>query len=304
MHQPYLGIHYFEDGLHYRQEDLHQWLPILRSLNLPWLILQSSARSSIPETFVRTLIDHNIQPTIHFQPALAAAPTTQEFLLLFKIYARWGIKHIVLFDRPNLRTSWPTAEWVRANPVDRLLDLFIPRAEAALEAGLTPLLPPLEPGGDYLDTVFLKTTLLGLIQRGQNRLAKSIAMAAYGRDYLPDPSRSLSGSERWREANPFGPSVNSKDHRGFHIASCYLTAAEEVLGFRPPVFLMQVNASTFISQHKLLPPEVIACSFWILSASQKTPAYPHAWFTPDGHPQPGARFLQNWLTAEAANLAQ
>ena len=304
MPQPYLGIHYFTDGLHYRQEDLRQWLPILRSLKLPWLILHSSARTSIPETFVRTLIDNNIQPTIHFQPSLASAPTTQEFHLLFKLYARWGIKHVVLFDRPNLRESWPTADWVRANPVDRFLDLFVPRAEAALDAGLTPLLPPLEPGGDYWDTVFLKTALLGLIQRGQNRVAKNIGLAAYGRDNIHDPSWGQGGPERWQDAAPFRTPVDSQDHRGFHIASWYLAAAEEVLGFRPPILLMQVNASTFISQHKFLPPEVIACSFWILSADLKTPAYPHAWFTPDGRPQPGARFLQNWLTAEAANLAQ
>ena len=304
MPQPQLGIHYFTDALHYRQEDLHQWLPILKSLHLPWLILHTPARSSIPEAFVRTLIENDIQPTLHFQPALAAAPATQDFSLLFKLYARWGVQRVVLFDRPNLRRSWQTSEWVRANPVERFLDLFIPRAEAALEAGLTPFLPPLEPGGDYWDTVFLRATLQGLLQRGRSALAHSLALTACGADHPGDPTWGQGGPVRWPEARAFRTPAGSQDQRGFHIAAWYLQIAEEVLGMRPPMLLTQVNAATFISQHAALPAEVLACSFWILSADPQAPIYSHAWFTPGGRPQPGARFLQNWLNASTANLAR
>lgn len=304
MPQPHLGIHYFADALHYRQEDLHQWLPILKTLHLPWLILHSNARSSIPENFVRTLIENEIQPTIHFQSALATAPTTQEFSLLFKLYARWGLQHVVLFDRPNLRRSWSTAEWVRSNPVERLLDLIIPRAEAALEAGLTPVLPPLQPGGDYWDTVFLRATLQGLLQRDRSQLARSLVLSAYGFDHPDEPTWGQGGPAQWPAARPFRTPQDSQDQRGFHIATWYLSIAEETLGFRPPTMLMQVNAPSYISQHEALPAEVLACSFWILSAEPKTPWFSHAWFSPNGSPQPGARFLQHWLTSATANLAQ
>lgn len=304
MPQIQLGIHYFADGLHYRQEDIHQWLPVIKSLRLPWLILHTTARSSIPETFVRTLIENEIQPVIHFQPALAAPPTTQDFSLLFKLYARWGVQRVVLFDRPNLHQSWQAADWVRSNPVDRFLDIFIPRAETALDAGLKPAMPPLHPGGDYWDTVFLRAALQGMRARGRAALARSLTLAAYGWDHPGEPTWGQGGPERWHETLPYHTPEGSQDQRGFHIADWYLWVTEQVLGTRLPVLLLQVNAPTYISQHEALPPEVIACSFWLLAAEAQAPWYSHAWYSNEGHPQPGARFLQHWLNAEAVNLAQ
>ncbi len=307
MHLPCLGIYYFADTLHYRQEDLRQWLPILKALGLPWLILHTTARSSIPESFVRTMVENDIQPTIHFQPSLAAAPSIQEFSLLFKLYTQWGVKHVILFDRPNLRQSWPAAEWVRANPVERFLDIFIPRAEAALQAGLTPVFPPLQPGGDYWDTVFLRAALNGLHSRGHDPLAQRLALSAYALDHQDEPTWGQGGPECWPDSRPYQVTPGSQDQRGFHIAAWYLAAAEVALGYRPPILLLQVNAPTYISQQAALPPEVLACSFWLLAANPEAPWYTHSWFTPAGKPQPGARFLHNWLNAKAPtapNLAR
>ena len=66
---------------------------------------------------------------------------------------------MVLFDRPNLRANWPAAAWAQSNLVERFLDVFQPLALAAVQAGLIPVFPPLEPGGDYWDTAFLRSCL-------------------------------------------------------------------------------------------------------------------------------------------------
>ena len=163
-----LGLHYFPDTLHYRQEDLKQWLPVWQDLRISWLVLYATTRFSIPEAFLNTLVDHAIQPVIHIHSPLDPPASISDFSLQFKTYTRWGVRHIVLFDRPNMKQSWTQSEWVRASPVNRFLDIWIPRAEAALQAGLLPVLPPLEPGGDYWDTVFLQGILHGLQQRKQH----------------------------------------------------------------------------------------------------------------------------------------
>jgi hypothetical protein len=297
---PHLGIHYFADTLHYRQEDLRLWLPVLKSLRLPWLILHTSARASIPESFIKTLLENQIQPTVHFQPGIATPPSIQEFGLLFKLYAQWGIKHVVLFDRPNLRQSWPTAEWVRANPVERFLDIFIPRAEAALQAGLSPVFPPLQPGGDYWDTVFLRSALAGLVTRGHTALADRLTLAAYALDHLDEPTWGQGGPECWPTSRPYHAPSGSQDQRGFHVATWYLAAAEAALGFRPSLIMLQVNAPTFISQQAALPPEVLACGFWLLAAEARDTWAAQAWFSSRGEPQPGALFLHHWLNTTAA----
>ena len=50
-----------------------------------------------------------------------------------------------LFDRPNLLKNWSPSDWAQRNLVERFLDIFIPIAQRALNAGLIPVFPPLEP---------------------------------------------------------------------------------------------------------------------------------------------------------------
>ena len=62
-----LGFHYFNDNFHYREADLQTWLPEVKALGGSWLTLIAPNDRAIPESFVRGLINANIEPVIHFR---------------------------------------------------------------------------------------------------------------------------------------------------------------------------------------------------------------------------------------------
>ncbi len=59
-----IGYHYYPDERHYTQKDLETWLPILASLGARWVTLRGSTVRSIPESFLRALIDADISPIV------------------------------------------------------------------------------------------------------------------------------------------------------------------------------------------------------------------------------------------------
>jgi hypothetical protein len=50
---------------------------------------------------------------LHFQISLKAGDNLQSIPVLLDTYARWGVRYAVLFDQPNLRTSWAAASWTQ-----------------------------------------------------------------------------------------------------------------------------------------------------------------------------------------------
>jgi hypothetical protein len=44
-----------------------------------------------------------------------------------------------------------------------------------------------------------------------------------------------------------------------------------------------------------VPPEVLACNFWVLAASADSPYASHAWFQPDGQTLPAVSALRQWV---------
>ncbi len=70
-------------------------------------------------------------------------------------------------------TPGPRATWARQDLVERFLDRFLPVAAAAIEEGINPILPPLEPGGSYWDTSFLQSMLTSLVRRGPAVLTRT-----------------------------------------------------------------------------------------------------------------------------------
>ena len=149
-----LGFYYFPDTTHYRESDLRAWLPELRAVGASWLTLLAPTDRAIPETFIRGLLSAGITPILHFRLPLDKPIPPEKFQLLFESYARWGVDYVVLYDRPNRRKAWSLRDWSQKELVERFLDFYLPLAEAALRNGLTPVFPPLEPGGDYWDTAF------------------------------------------------------------------------------------------------------------------------------------------------------
>jgi hypothetical protein len=310
-----LGLHYFPDTHHYRQRDLDIWLPRLRALGAAWLTLIAPPERAIPEGFVRGLLQAGIEPLLHFHLPLVSPPHADTLKSLFAPYARWGVRYAALFDRPNLSAVWSAPSWARTQLVERFIDIYLPLAEAALQAGLTPVLPPLEPGGDYWDTAFLRAALRSLGRRASTSLQKNLVLSAYAWTGNRPLNWGAGGPERWPGARPYLTPDDEQDQRGFRIFDWYLALGEaECLeppqivilraGSRPgdspdsrfPPVDLKAHAGRNMALIRLLAgetglmepihPQVLACCFWLLATDPDHPAAPDAWFQPDGQRLP------------------
>ncbi len=234
-----IGLHYYPDTIHYRIDDLKHWLPIFRKKNISWLILKADAERAIPEFFLRALIQANIQPIIEFNLPIDQLPQSKDFKILLQVYARWGVRYVILFDRPNQKISWKTASWAQQDLVDRFLDQYIPIARLVLEEGLIPVFPPLEPGGNYWDTAFLRGAINGLIRRKQDSILQNLVLSAYGHTNNRALNWGFGGPQRWPQTRPYLTPDGSEDQQGFRIFEWYLSITHSLLQKNVPVILLQ-----------------------------------------------------------------
>lgn len=316
-----LAFQYYPDSEHYRESDFQTWLPALKSLGSGWLVLRAPADRAIPEAFLKALLAAGIQPILHFHLSPLQPPKPQDLYPLFQSYARWGVRYIALFDRPNSRATWNGASWARQDLVANFLDMYAPLADAAMQAGLINIFPPLEPGGDYWDTAFLQAALTGLQNRPQSALLKRMALGVYAwADNLP-LDWGAGGPECWPGAQPYYTPPGEEDHLGFRIFDWYAAISEAALGQRLPLVglgggcrfsqqrpehppldpeghaeaslhLMQLLDGSDNTGMPPLPPLVLACSLGLLTATTDDPQVGDAWFPPDSSPRPAAAILQ------------
>jgi hypothetical protein len=321
-----LGMHYFSDSQHYREADLQIWLPELASLGVGWLILEAEIGRAIPEPFINSLVANQIQPVVRFLLPSDQLPPLGDLQTLLEVYSRWGVRYVSFYDRPNDRSTWPAASWGQQDLVERFLDRFIPSAEMAYQSGLTPIFPPLEPGGSYWDTAFLRSSLQSLIRRKQERLARSMALSAYAWTFNKPLNWGSGGPENWPRTRPYLTPADSQDQRGFRIFDWYAAIAKTVLDEPLPIFLFQaglpgpdqlpqqadpsspnlteLNITRLLQNEKVpvgddrqaslepIPSDVICSAFWLLSANSGSPDESHAWYAPDGKAHPRAETIR------------
>ncbi|MBE9524570.1 MAG: hypothetical protein IMY76_05690 [Chloroflexi bacterium] len=236
-----IGFHYFHDTQHYRQSDLNTWLPALRKMRAKWLVLEAPLQYALPEHLVRSLVEAGIQPVLHFKMPPDQLPLKDNLQLLFITYARWGGKYIALFDRPNLGATWQNTAWAQADLVERFLDIFIPLSKLCIDVGLTPIFPPLEPGGDYWDTAFLRAALQGIQRRGHQALLEKMVIGAYAHSNGHPLNWGAGGPERWPEARPYQASADQQDQRGARIFDWYKAITNAILPYTAPIFLFGIG---------------------------------------------------------------
>lgn len=312
-----LGFHYFPDTLHYTERDLQQWLPVLLDLGTSWLVIRSDTARAIPESFITTLKQSGINPFIQFDMPLGRMPATEEISPLISAYIRWGATHIQFYDRPNIRSSWSNGGWTQQDLVERFLDRFLPLANQVVEENAVPVMPALEPGGNYWDTAFLRAALQSIERRGQTAVLDKLALSAYAWTHRRPLDWGAGGPEYWPDTRPYFTPASSQDHIGFRIYQWYLRISEAVLQRPCPIFLMQAglpahpdkvkpeeltseehtavvkelytwatgkelesakNAEELPPPDLDLPTEVEGCSFWLLSASRNDPYRSQSWF--------------------------
>ncbi len=314
-----VGMHYFPDTKHYSQADLERWLPILQNLGVNWAVLPASTDRAIPQEFIDALIASEINPVIHFNASLAEPPSINDLKPLMAAYANWGVRFVVFFDRPNLRSQWPVTGWTQRGLVTRFLDIFQPLAQAAIETGMTPVFPPLEPGGDFWDTAFLRAALEALAENGEGTLRESLALGAYAWTEDKSMTWGAGGPENWPATMPYHTPENSEDQRGFRIFDWYNAISRAVLGKELPIILVgagvqresgkpldaqqgtrAINITETLQRdpdpdkNNTVPANVISCNFWLLSAIPETPEAALAWYKVNGKPTKFADEYMAW----------
>jgi hypothetical protein len=334
-----LGFQYFPDTQHYRESDLRAWLPELQSLGAGWLVLTTPADRAIPEVFVRGLLAGGIQPILHLNLSVPAVQKNKDIPTLLSTYAKWGAKYVIFSDRPNTYQSWSSATWAQEDLVERFLDIFLPLAEAASQLGMVPIFPPLEPGGSYWDTTFLKSIMQSILRRQKTKLLDTLVISAYAWTHGKPLSYGSGGPERWAGARPYFTPTDEEDQRGFHIYEWYQTIIESVLGRSLPIMLLgvgipgnnQIEQSPDFSpaEHaaiimaitealsgndvmdpsasgktiNALPDYILCLNLATLSASEDSPSAKYAWFRPDSNNLPVVGALRQWQSAKSINYS-
>lgn len=334
------GFHYFPDTVHYRESDLLTWLPELQSLGAGWLVLRSEIDRAIPEMFLSGLKAARIEPIIQFQFGLESMPNLKEAGTLLEVYARWGARYVIFYDKPNARGSWPATGWVQQDLVERFLDHYLPVANLASELGLLPVFPPLEPGGSYWDTAFLRSALQALVRRRQETLLANLVLSAYAWTGGHSLNWGAGGPDRWPAARPYQSPGDGQDQRGFRIFDWYQAVARSVLQQACPMILLQAGlpsapedlpgeaaqapqyieacaniarlmAGEPVSDPSLggellaeIPPEVISCNFWLLSADPSDRFSPQAWFQADNRQHQLVGILREGLRERSARQSE
>jgi len=312
-----VGMHYFPDTNHYNHADLERWLPILQKLGVNWITLLAPIDRAIPQEFIDALIGSDINPVVHFDASLIEPPNVDELRPMLKAYASWGVRYAVFFDRPNLRSQWPVNGWTQRGLVTRFLDIFQPFALAAIEAGMTPVFPALEPGGDFWDTAFLRAALEAFAESGEGTLRESLALGAYAWTEDKSMTWGAGGPENWPATMPYHTPENSEDQRGFRIFDWYNAISQAILGKDLPIILIgagvqresgkaldaqqgtraikmaeALKRTPDPDKNNAVPANVLACNFWLLSAMPETPETALAWYKINGKP---TKFADEWL---------
>jgi hypothetical protein len=331
-----LGFHYFADTQHYRETDLRAWLPELQSLGANWLVLIAPADRAIPEIFMRGLLEGGIFPILHFNTTLPTLQKNKDMQTLLANYARWGVRHAIFSDRPNTHQAWSAATWAQEDLVERFLDIFIPLAESAVQLGMIPILPPLEPGGSYWDTTFLQSLMQSLLRRDKSKLLDVLVVAAYAWTFGKPLSYGAGGPERWAGAKPYFTPADEEDQRGFQIFEWYNSAIDSVLGKSLPLILLgagipgndtaanvpemseaeHVTINMAIARAlsgedvpdpsangktlNVLPEYILSVSLASLAATDEASSDRYAWFKPDAKVMPVVGALRQWQSSRIA----
>jgi hypothetical protein len=312
-----IGYHYYPDDQHFTRADLDTWLPILQSLAARWIVLQAGLDRAAPETFIRGMIDAGIQPIVRIPAAVARLPEP-ELAPILRSYAGWGVQHVVIFDRPNLRRSWAESEWARPALVERFLDLALPVLLAESSAGLKPVFPPLEPGGDYWDTAFLAAALEGMVRRGHAGLAQDLTLAVFGFTFGHPLDWGKGGPTRWPESRPYHTPAGAQDQIGFRAFDwCAAVAAGAGLpepptivvaggalpgsgeaGFGPDRHAEENAAIARALATDEIPAAVGAFAFYLLAAPAGHTDARSAWFPAIDSPRPVVDSVRRALASE------
>jgi hypothetical protein len=318
------GFHYFLDVEQFNTTDSHLWIRKLQEINAKWLVIQNPQVRAIPEEFIRSFSEAGINLVINFNEDVSSDVNLSSLITLLNVYGKWGVKYAYLFEKPNSQSKWGDIKWNNHDIVKTHLNKFIPFAQICVKNHIKPVFSPLLPGGDYWDLAFLEESLKGLASLGTPHIKNNLILSAFGWDWGHSIEWGSGGKKKWPDTKPFHQKQNTQNQQGFRTYEWYLELSEKVLGKRLPIIILEAgipndrfigNSVNTVPTDNLLaithllagenvydpknpelllspiPPEVIGCNFFTLSAQLEKKYFPYRWFTPKGIPLAPARAL-------------
>ena len=312
-----LGFRYYPDHDHFTARDLTAWLPELEALGAHWLIVEGDGKRTVPEGFMRGLIEAGIQPVVRIQDPVGTLPLA-DLSPMFRAYAQWGVRHVVVYNSPNQRSQWPQGHWARPNLVERFIDVLLPILQEQQLAGLAPVFPSLEPGGDYWDTAFLQEALIVLARRASRSILNSLVLACNATTCGHGLDWGAGGPAAWPEAQPYATPATSQDQRGFRIFEWYEAYAKAAFGHRLSTMALTGGASLANSPEAYqeavevnldilgimargpISQQLLAFAFGPLAVDGEgnSSLRSSAWYDSPTRPGPMAEALKSWLRKE------
>ena len=236
-----LGFSYFSTPEYLIRKRVETWFPLIKQLGGTQVILTADFSRAIPEDVFETARENGLEPIIHIKSELPLARKFNDLSIIFDSYSRWGVQYVILGDKSNSKSAWQGTGWQYDNLVDHFLDRFIPIANYVEQIGMTPVLPPLQPGGDYWDTAFLEKVLNGLKRRQMTALLEKICLASYGYSFGQLLSWGAGGPERWPSSKPYLTPEGQEDQIGFQNFEWIQAIALRVTGRKIPALILDAG---------------------------------------------------------------
>lgn len=234
-----LGFHYYKDAGHFDDPSLDYWLPKLQAAGTSWLVVYAPENGEIPENFIMRLRDVRIEPVVVLNYSISEPPSLQIFRQRMAYYYSIGIHMVQFFNRPNMKSSWNAEDWVKPGLVTRFIRRYADYAGACVQEKVIPLFPLLEPGGDYWDLAFLRSSVKQMRKEYSEAVLSNLVFSASGCLYRHPIE--------WNEAGPAGcpPAVpyaeGQVDHRGFYLFQWYEDIIRKEFGKLVPLLLMNTG---------------------------------------------------------------
>lgn len=238
-----IGFSYFSTPEYLIRKRVETWFPLIQQLGGTQVILKADFSRAIPEDVFLSAKENGLEPIVHFTSELPLARKFNDLSIILDSYARWGVQYIILGDKPNTKTAWQGTGWQYDNLVDHFLDRFIPIANYIEQIGMTPILPPLQPGGDYWDTAFMEKVFNGLKRRKMTGLLEILCLASYGYSFDRLLSWGAGGPEQWPSSKPYLTPEGQEDQIGFQNFEWVQAIALRAIGRKVPVIMLDAGNS-------------------------------------------------------------
>ena len=303
-----VGFHWFPDHYHYEKRYFDTFVPELKAMGASWLLVLSDGVNTIPDWFLRGLIEQDIEPIIRVYTRFVTFIDQAALRRACKHYASLGVHYVHVFNEPNLKLEW--AEWNPERLPARFMDYLIPCLETMYSVeGIIPVFTPLAPGGDYWDTSFLKEALAILNQKGKKYLYDKMAIGIHNYGFNKPLTFGKGGSKRWTCARPYQRPPGCEDQTGFYLFEWYDEIVSQLTGRRLPFIGCEngmrlgdaddprspaINEALHAERHAAmcqmtmkgeLPYYFFNNAFWLLAAEDDNFFVRHSWYRPNGDPR-------------------